>query len=542
MKKKKYLCLNIFPFLLILFALKTSAEGNGPVKSRVREVCVFTSGARITSEGELQLQKGTQEIMIEGISAFADENSLTFRCNSEFSLLSIRLQAADKAENAPGSEARVIEDSIRITSIRLNRIQHQQSALQEELNMLKANHKITGSGTSHTSELEKAASFFRSRTEDILNRQYDAEQLKIKLQERLNLLQEKQQRIAAGSTSGRLTAVVLLKSAQAGKAAFQIGYTCGNAGWTPLYDIQATGSSDKIGFLARASVWQTTGLNWNEVKMSLSTGNPAAGQQIPEIFPHYLSIHSPQPKARQAYLQGRAMAAPSMPLAKAEASVADMEFQAAAAPESRVSEGGTQNTYELSNSYSLRSDGKPVSVDIQKFDVPAGFRYICRPGMEKAAFLEARLKDWGRSGLLPGEASLYLDGNFSGKTMFETASADDTLSLSFGKDQNISVERKQFRYLQDKNLTGSEKTLEVGYELLVKNRKSSPSRLTIEDQIPLSPNASAEVELLESSNGSLEKETGVLRWNLNLKGGESSTLRFRFKVKYPRNMVLDTRF
>ncbi len=528
-------------FIPLWICFTSLAESSGPVKSRVKEVCVFTSGARVTSEGEIQLQKGTQEIQIDGISAYADENSLTFRCNTEFSLLSLRLKQKNGEETAPGPESRATEDTIRMLKLKLNRIQNQQTALQEELGMLKANQKISGNAGIQTAELEKAATFFRARVEDILNRQYEADQQKNRLQDRLNIVQEKLNALESEQNLGSMTAVILLKSAQTGKATFQLSYSCGNAGWTPLYDIQAASNSEKISFMARASVWQNTGLSWNDVKMSLSTGSQSGSLGIPEIFPRYLNIHTPQPKYKAAY-PGRAMAAPSMAATKAEEkSVADMEYQASAAPESSVSEGGTQNTYELSNSYSLRSDGKPISVDIQKFEIPASFRYLCRPGMEKAAFLEARLKDWGKSGLLPGEASLYLDGNFSGKTQFETNSAADTLSLSFGKDQNISVDRKQVKYQHDKNLTGTEKTLELGYELLVKNRKSSPSLLMVEDQIPLSPNASAEVELLESSNGSFDKETGILRWNLSLKGGESNTLRFRFKVKYPKNMLLDTR-
>jgi len=542
MKNKNHFSVHHFLMLPVFWSLSSLASGGSPVKSKVKEVCVFTTGARVMAEGEMLLQKGTQEIQIEGISAFADVNSLTFQCNSEFSLLSLRLMQGNKNASAPGTEAQATEDSIRMVSLKLNRIQNQQTALQEELAMLKANQKIAGTGGIQTSELEKAAGFFRNRIEDILNRQHDTELMKNKLQDRLNLLQEKLQNLSSEQNSGSMTAVVLLKVPQSGKATFQLSYTCGNAGWTPHYDIQAASNQDKITFIAKASVWQNTGINWNDVKLSLSTGSPSNGQGIPEISPWYLSINPTQPKAKMMH-PGRAAAAiaPAMPSAKYEEVGNAMDFKASSIPESQVSEGVTQTIYELSNSYSLRSNRNAISVDIQKFELLARFQYLCRPRQDKSAFLEARLKDWGKSGLLPGEANLYLDGNYTGKTFFETNSAGDTLSLSFGKDQNISVERKQFKYQQDKNLTGTEKILEAGYDLQVKNRKSTASLMVVEDQIPVSTNTSAEVELLESSGASIDKETGILRWNLNLKGGESASLRFRFKVKFPKNMILDTR-
>jgi len=535
---------------IILFFFITSqitrSFGGNILKSSVKEVCVYTSGVRITSEGEVNLQKGTQEILIGGISAFADESSLIFKCNQDFSLLSIQLRKKTAEESAAGPEMRRMEDSLILLKGKLSRVQNQIIALQEELAMIRANQKLSPAGGVQTAELEKAASFFRTRVEDVLNRQYEAEQMKNQFQERLKNLQQKTQEMAAEQAGGNMLAVVTLRTGQSGKANFQLAYTCGNAGWTPLYDIQATSDKEMVSFLAKASVWQNTGLSWTDVKVSLSTGSPGSQQEIPEFNPWYLSIRPVLPKRTYNTSTISKASAPSMAAASYDQSQAlsspQKSFEQSSAPDAANTEGATQNIYELNGSFNLRSDGKPVSMDIRKFELPARFQYMSRPRQEKSAFLEARLRDWGKSGLLPGEASIYLDGNFVGKTNFETGPAGDTLSLSFGKDQNISVERKQYKYQHDKNLTGSEKSLEIGYELQVKNRKSATSELVIEDQLPLSPNAESEVELLESSGASYDKESGKLRWATRLKGGDSSTYRFRFKVKYPKSMVLDSSF
>lgn len=528
------------PFFLLCLLFSPKLWAGNPVTMKIKEACLYTSGVRIISEGVVQLEKGIQEFRLEGLSPQAEESSLSFKCSSEFTLMSIQLDNNPSGELVRDAAYRSMEDSIRLLNGKLSRIHNQLTGLQDELAMIRANQKIAPAGPVQVAELEKAANFFRTRVEDILNRQFEGEQVKLKLQERLNLLQQRLQELGKEQSAMGAAALVVIKTAQAGKATFQLAYNCAGAGWSPLYDIQASGSSEKVGFIAKASVWQSTGTNWKDVKISLSTGSPGGQQSLPSIMPWYLSLSSPGPKPLQARSRNRQMQnAPSAAMGRAEEAASGQALlNESSAPDVQITEGGTQNVYEINGSYNLRSNGSPISLEIQKFDIPARFQYLCRPRQEKAAFLEARLKDWGKSGLLPGQASIFMDGDFVGKTLFETQSASDTLSLSFGKDQNISVEKKQIKYLHDKSLIGSEKSLELGYELMVKNRKSIASDLVIEEQIPLSPNAEARVELLESSGANFEKETGMLRWILRMKAGESTSLRFRFRISYPKTMVL----
>lgn len=513
-----------------------------PVKITVKKVGLYASGAHIVSEAEVILQKGIQELRLEGISPFADENSLIFKCSAGFSLMSVQLERRPPEGPVRNAEYRTVEDSMRLVSARLSRVQNQVTGLQQEFSMIRANQKLAPAGMSLVSELEKAATFFRTRVEDILNRQYELEQQKRKFQDRLNALQQKLQEMQQDQPSGAATALVVINASQAGKASVQLTYSCGNAGWLPFYDIKASGNSEKVGFIARASVWQNTGISWKDVMLCLNTGNPEMQQSIPSISPWYLSLNTPLPKIRSRNNNKAFEAAPPSMAAGTKAESSELDFQPSSSPVAINTEAGTQNVFELNGVYSLRSDGKALSVEIQKFEIPARFQYLCRPRQEKAAFLEAKLSDWGKSGLLPGEAGIFLDDNFVGKTYFETQLASDTLSLSFGRDQNISVEKKQIKYLHGKNLLGSEKTLEVAYELLIKNRKSIASDLVIEEQIPLSPNTEAEVELLESSGADFQKETGVLRWTARMKAGESQALRFRFRIKYPKNRMLEGSF
>ena len=534
-------------FLLLLFLPGISSMGGVPVKTEVKEVMVYTSGARIVSTGEAVLQKGQQELVLSRISPFLDESSIQFRGNADFTVLSISVAGKAGEQAVQDQGLKKLEDSLTYCRGKINQIQNQQTALQEEMAMLRANQKLGSSAQGlMVTELEKAASFFRNRMEEILNRQYEAEQIKGRWQNRINALELAIQDYRGETRTGSSTIIVLLKSNHSGSAAFELSYLVSNAGWTPQYDIRARENAASTEILARARVWQNTGENWKDVKISLSTGNPGASQEIPGLSPLYLQLRAPERRtALMKNKRGRGVPsayesmAPAAYKAEEKSAVMDMEMQSGDASSfTENNENGGQNIFETSLPYSIKSDGKPVLVDIQKFEIPAEFQYIVRPKLEKAAFLEARLNDWARSGLQPGEASLFLDGNYTGKTFFETSLTSDTLSLSFGKDQNISVERKQLRYYQDKNLTGADKIIELAFEISIKNRKKSDISLRIEDQIPLSPLAGAEVELTESGGAELDKEKGFLRWKRKLRGGEGLSLRFAYKIRYPKGMDL----
>jgi uncharacterized protein (TIGR02231 family) len=539
---------SFFRFLLFMQILMTGRPlmASGPVRAQVKEVLVYASGARIISQGSCILQKGYQEIRIEKVSPYLDESSIQFCGKADFLVMSVSAGSKAEEDESKDPALKSLKDSLKAGNDRMKLIQNQQTALQEELAMIKANQKLnSGNTTLSVAELEKAAAFFRIRVEGILNRDYELENQRNLWWERVKAIHNKIQEIQQSGSSPRFI-MVGIQSNHSGAAEFELAYLVTNAGWTPQYDILASSNSSKVEIKAKARIWQNTGENWNGVKLSLSTGNPVAGGQIPAFSPYYLSIRNPvRVESRRS---AKAMEAPAAAQAMSAYANEQAMMKTAEARSSDIStltenqENAVNNIFEIDIPYSVRSDGKPVTADIQKFGVPARFQYMVRPRQEKAAFLEAGLVDWGKSGMISGEANVYLDNQLSGNTILDAGMADDTLSISLGRDQNISVERKLTKFLNDKNFTGSEKSMEIQYEIRIKNRKNADSELVVEDQIPLSPNAEAEVSLLESSGAQYVKETGLLRWKNRLKGGESATYKFGFKIRYPKSMLLDTRF
>ena len=63
--------------------------------------------------------------------------------------------------------------------------------------------------------------------------------------------------------------------------------------------------------------------------------------------------------------------------------------------------------------------------------------------------------------------------------------------------------------------------------------------MLLKDQYPLSTDKEIEVELLESSNAKVNKETGILTWNLKLQPNETNKIRISYRVKYPKDKIMD---
>jgi len=78
----------------------------------------------------------------------------------------------------------------------------------------------------------------------------------------------------------------MAKDAASGR--IDLSYLASNAGWTPLYDIRSEAATGKISLTYKAQVRQLTGLDWDDIKLSISTNNPYANKTKPELNPWYI--------------------------------------------------------------------------------------------------------------------------------------------------------------------------------------------------------------------------------------------------------------
>lgn len=540
--------------LLLLTCLITSfvQAADITVKPQTKEVLVYLQNAQISAVAEVNLTPGMHNIILEDLSQFLDENSVQIKGDADFTILSVVTKKNYLGDERKEPKIKVLEDSIESVSAKLYAVKNQLDALLEELTMIKANQSITGNNIGvSTAELEKMANFYRVRLLEIHNKQTENERKQGKLREKMQALQNQLVQLKNKQTNVFSEISLAIKCNTTSKAKIQLTYMVTNAGWVPFYDIKSESLTEPITILSKANVYQSTGEDWKNVKLSLSTGNPTYSNAKPNLYPYTLMLSNPDQLYKKGY--SRSMELPT-------SNSAGIVMEAPAAADVRIrggrnekeeayidgiktkntseytnnTENQTNNIFDISIPYSIPSDGKEYVVAIQEYKAPAIYSYSAIPKLDKDAFLLANLINWDQTGLLPGEANLFNEGTFVGKSYFETRVTNDTIPVSLGREKNIILDRKKVKSFTEKNFTGGTKKTTLEFEIIVRNKKKAEVEITIEDQIPLSNTEEVTIELINGSNASYVKETGKLKWVVKLKPSESNTLKFGYVIKYPK--------
>jgi hypothetical protein len=198
----------------------------------------------------------------------------------------------------------------------------------------------------------------------------------------------------------------------------------------------------------------------------------------------------------------------------------------------------TTTKYEIKEIYTIPNDGKVTTIDVKKSSLPAVYEYYAAPKLEEAAYLTARLTNWQELELMAGEANLFFEGTFLGKSFIDPALAEDTLYLSLGRDANVIVKRTLVKDFSSKRFLGGNKSESKQFELSVRNNKKQPISILLEDQFPISTMKEIEVERDGQDGGRLNSETGLVSWNLTVPPGAEQKKTIRFTVKYPKEKRL----
>ena len=194
--------------------------------------------------------------------------------------------------------------------------------------------------------------------------------------------------------------------------------------------------------------------------------------------------------------------------------------------------------FEIGRPLTLLSDGKATVTEIARHQLPATYQYVGIPRADKEAFLVADATGWGTYNLLEGEANVFFDNSFVGKTIIDPNVPSDTLHFSLGRDNSIIIQRTKVADKSTRKLLASSQEQTMTWRITVKNTRSEAVTMTLKDQIPVSQNSGITVTTEELSGGSLDKENGIITWPLSLMPNEQKELIVQYRVKYPKNRKL----
>jgi hypothetical protein len=201
-------------------------------------------------------------------------------------------------------------------------------------------------------------------------------------------------------------------------------------------------------------------------------------------------------------------------------------------------ENQTTVDFEINTPYTIKSDNKNYTVDMEFYDLPAFYQYYCVPKVDKDAFLIANILDWEKYNLLAGEANVFFEETYVGKTLMDVRFASDTLEISLGRDKKVSVNREKIKDFTDKQFIGNKKEEIRAWKTTVKNNKNQAINMIVLDQIPVSTIEEIEVNVQDISGAKQNSETGEIKWEFELKPNEKKEFELKYSVKYPKNRNL----
>jgi uncharacterized protein (TIGR02231 family) len=278
------------------------------------------------------------------------------------------------------------------------------------------------------------------------------------------------------------------------------------------------------------------------VNLTISTGNPTVGGQAPVLYPWYVNFYEPmygRLDRAQAYEQRNETPSVAQGYELSEVEISNQKVAPKTIANYTTISNNTVNTeFKISIPYDIPSDNQQYDVIMQKESIKAIFDYVTVPKYDNDAFLRARLTDWMQYSLLPGESNIYFKGTYVGKGFIDPVQANDTLTVSLGRDRAINIKRDQIKEFCKTSTFGSKQKTTKAFEITITNTKKQAIDIEVEDQLPISQNSEIEIETEELSGGSYDPTTGKVTWKLRIEPGQTVKKQLRFNAKYPKKKYL----
>ena len=219
----------------------------------------------------------------------------------------------------------------------------------------------------------------------------------------------------------------------------------------------------------------------------------------------------------------------------------DVEEENTSLPLTVTSRREISNEYSIETPQTIISNDKANTIIFKETKLNSTFEYQTIPLLTEHVFLVGKINDWYKTDLLDGEANIYLENSYVGKSMINTQQFKDTLDISFGVDNNINVKREKLTDFSESQLIGANRKVTMAYKLTLRNNKTYPVSAKVFDQIPVTTIKDIQVETIDITGGKQNVNTGMVEWDLELQPNEVKDLIIKYSVKYPKdkNVIIE---
>ncbi len=575
--KKQILILTLVAIVLATSAAFADVQ---TITGTISKVTVYRGQALVTRTLDVDLPAGTSELIVTGLPAKIVPESLYAQTSGDIKVLSVRYREKAVREDTREEVKRLDEQIEEVKRKQLHAKKDNENAT-DLLNKFRDLWKLAVDGANvdlnrsvmQSEQIESFTEYLEAKSIEWHQKALDLQDTEADLAKEMELLTRKRKELDAGRSRTERETVVFVNNQTKRQATIELSYLVNGANWTTQYNLRADPKKSNVLVEYNAVVNQTSGENWDGVSLSLSTAEPTMVSAPPVLDPMLVSLSLPvqtQQAEQQRFVQienlRQQLQSRKYNIKKGIAANVDLnelaisnqsfvlqatgqqvkEFQKQLAVIARNE--GVSVTYNLPGRLSLPSRSDQQLVTIASVSAKADFTLIATPILTDYVYLQAELLNDSDTILLPGQASVFRNGEFVGKSQLPLVTIGGKLTAGFGIDSQVQVTRE----LEDKQtrIQGGNRIDTYHYRIALSNYKNTAVELQLLDRLGYTENSSIKIELVktepqlckDSEYLRTARKKGILRWDLNLPPNtidENTTIvKYSFTMEYDRNMQI----
>ncbi len=267
----------------------------------IKYVTVFLSGAEVVREGSVSIPQGNSEIILTGISPYAEAKSVQVKLASrDVTVLSVNHMYDLANSGATSEEMAKWQKKLESLNEQIARISNKVSVVQDELAFLQENRSIKGTSSGiNLANLKSVNDYYREQNLNLRNQ-------KLELEKELKQLREKRDIVTKEiSQQGKLDenpmgeVHIRVDAKRALSCPVELSYYVENASWIPSYDLRSSGLGKPLELSYKATIHQATREDWNRVHLTISSLDPKISNTPPTQKTYYLNYNTPAPRYTQ---------------------------------------------------------------------------------------------------------------------------------------------------------------------------------------------------------------------------------------------------
>lgn len=280
-------------FIFLACIVGTATQGAEPdtvkVLSKITNVTVYFNGAQVKRSADVKLKKGKHLLVLQKLPQQMSSQSIQVNAIPACKTLSVKYQQEKRQDSKKSKEVEAIDKIIQGYEDKILELKSKSSVYDLEEQVIMDNSRIGSSTTKTTvAELEATANFYRERLSGIRIAKLNINSEIKALNDKVTEAYQNMNKFLTENEKSFSEILVMVECERDITTDLVFSYYIESAGWTPLYDFRVDDITKPLTISYNANVYQSSGEDWKDIKIKLSTNDPLQSGQVPELTAWYV--------------------------------------------------------------------------------------------------------------------------------------------------------------------------------------------------------------------------------------------------------------